>query len=107
MAGILKRLESIERKLDACLVFLRIITTHDDFVYSHDDKSERWLMAIAEARKIANGAGDDVVDFHRDGMWSENLHGLRVRRRPASEMGEKLSPMNAVLTQDRNDLDRQ
>ena len=54
MPGILKRLDDIERKLDACLVLLEKATTHDDFVYGLSNKSERWISAMKKAEAIAH-----------------------------------------------------
>ena len=56
MASIRNRLQAIKRKLDACLVFLQMATTHDDFVYSLTNKSARWLTALKAAQRVTNRA---------------------------------------------------
>jgi len=60
------RLDKIERKLDACLVLLRMVTSHGDFTYTLTNKSERWITAIREAEKIANSSIDAAVGCHQD-----------------------------------------
>lgn len=66
MLGILKRLDNVEAKLDACLVLLKMAVTHDDFVYRLDDKSERWIAAIQAARNQASRAAVSLVTGHRE-----------------------------------------
>ncbi len=52
--GSLERLSRLEEKVDACLVLLAKATTHDDFVYTHSDKSESWNAAMRWADSVAN-----------------------------------------------------
>jgi sugar phosphate isomerase/epimerase len=77
MPGILKRLDEIERKLDACLVLLKMATTHDDFIYRLDDKSERWIRAMKEAGKIANASIASVIRFHQEYGTGDDEGSLR------------------------------
>lgn len=92
MPTIRKHLQDIERKVDACLILLRVATTHDDFVYSRHNKSNLWLAAIAEAEKIANSSERSAVNFHREGEFFVLPNGVRVPRKVASETEEIGSP---------------
>ena len=59
-----QRLESVEEKLDACLVILRMITTADDFTYTLSNKSEYWVKRIEKAEAVALRAADSLIERH-------------------------------------------
>lgn len=77
MPEILKRLDEIEKKLDACLVLLKMATTHDGFVYTLSNKSARWIKAMKEAGKIANASIDFVIGFHQEYATGDDGGSLR------------------------------
>ncbi len=58
--GSLERLSRIEEKVDACLILLLKATTHDDFVYTHSDKSEPWNAAMRWADSVATKALSNI-----------------------------------------------
>ena len=64
--AVLKRLEVLEQKLDACLILLQMATTHDDFTYTLSDKSERWRQAMKGAGIVASRAEDSVIKAHQE-----------------------------------------
>jgi hypothetical protein len=57
-----ERLDAIEKKLDACLVLLKIAVTHDGFSYTLTNKSDLWINAIRNARKVATDASVTVAE---------------------------------------------
>lgn len=59
-----QRLESLEEKLDTCLVLLRMVTTADDFTYTLSNKSEYWIKRIEKAEKVARRAADALIERH-------------------------------------------
>lgn len=79
MGGVLRRIEELDEKLDACLVLLKMIITHDDFVYTLSNKSEQWVKTMTAAEVTANTAGSFV--FRR----SEAARLLRAREAPQGD----------------------
>jgi hypothetical protein len=58
--GILTKLDELEEKIDACLILLRMATSHDDFSYTLEDTrrnykvSERWQKQMEWSRSVAS-----------------------------------------------------
>lgn len=60
------RLDALEEKIDACLVLLRMATSHDVFRYTFSDKSPLWTRAIRGAEVIVSRVIDRVALVHRE-----------------------------------------
>jgi hypothetical protein len=61
-----ERLEQLEEKIDACLVLLRMATSHDVFRYTLSDKSPLWTRAMRGAEVIVSRVIDRVALVHRE-----------------------------------------
>jgi hypothetical protein len=54
--GILTKLDELEEKIDACLVLLRMATSHDDFSYTLED-TRRIIRCQSDGAKRWTGLG--------------------------------------------------
>lgn len=61
-----ERLDALEEKIDACLVLLRMATSHDVFRYTFSDKSPLWTRAMRGAEVIVSRVIDRVALVHRE-----------------------------------------
>lgn len=68
-AELVQRLSTIEEKLDACLVLLKVATTHDSFIYSFKNRSARFVNAIMAAQGIASHSVTSVAERHPEHDW--------------------------------------
>ena|SRR5215469_588996 len=63
MAGQSQQL-TLEEKVDACLILLRMLATQDSFFYTMHNKSPMWIRAIHAAEKVAAHVSSDVAKAH-------------------------------------------
>lgn len=76
------RLDALEEKIDACLVLLRMATTHDSFGYCLSDKSPAWTRAIRGAEVIVSRVIDRVGLIHREYERAIQTGGVLACPRP-------------------------
>lgn len=68
--AILDRFSELEAKLDACLVLLKMATTHDEFRYNFKNRSARFVNAVMAAQGIASRATTSVAARHPEHDWA-------------------------------------
>lgn len=75
--GCAARLDALEEKIDACLVLLRVATSHDKFAYTLSDKSPLWDRAIHGAQVVVSHVTERVASIYQEYQKVVETEGLR------------------------------